>query len=418
MESEEQLRELYLAETNEKNAIWRGRETKKYIKWKRKRLLAKLMVNPIDIDFSIDGTIYKIFKREKRTTIRPLKQKWKDVLKEFRLNTNGIIPLHLYWKKRDEYGFRFLITKLLKIEPYNLNEMTEKDANIDGFGNKDKLLEFLLGIYGDDYSNDEFVKIWWDTNWDRYPIDPVKTSIDWYDKLGQELYTINPLVIHKPNTDWKNCPFLCVYCYARGMYIWQADSFQEGFYEGRLIGLKYAKDNVFFESTTDLFHNSIPLDLIKLFVELAHKYNSKNRCRLHYLTKNPARYKETLNFFTEDYDWLGTTIESNTYKYQGKKHISFAPTPEERLDILSEIDFPRLFISLEPVLEFNKILVKKIIETGAKFVIIGANSNRLTINKLNEPTKKDVEDLTKELERNKIQVIRKDNLTRITNKEV
>ncbi len=247
------------------------------------------------ISFSSDNLIYKILSKSKITTIRPLNIKWRRVLDKYNSDNDEEIKLDFWYHSRSKYGFKFSVSVLKEIEIYNLERSTEIDAILDGFSCRKELLKAIEGFYGEGYLEKEYVRIWWDGFKEKIS-KPNKTSIDWFEKDGQELYTINPLILHKK---WcLNCFYDCFYRYVKPIYKWQKNNFIEGFYEGRIRGLKYAKENVFISSTTDIFHSSIPILLNRYIVEKCNEYN-ENKCNLYFLTKNPRKYRKLLKYFPE-----------------------------------------------------------------------------------------------------------------------
>jgi protein gp37 len=63
-----------------------------------------------------------------------------------------------------------------------------------------------------------------------------------------------------------------------------------------------------------------------------------------FLTKNPARYALMVELYPALKDrniWLGTTLD--------KGYSSNAPTNEERLDAINNLDYPRKWVSMEPL---------------------------------------------------------------------
>jgi len=240
-------------------------------------------------------------------------------------------------------------------------------------------------------------------------VKPNATKIDWFDSKKEKLFTINPLVLNKK--DSLNCSYNCIYCYARNMYIRFKDKFIPGFYENRLKGLKYAVDNVFISSTTDLFHEYIPDSLIFNTIEKLNEYN-ENNCNLYFLTKNPLRYQEFLNCFDKETTWLGATIETDSYKFQTCE-VSAAPTPEKRIEHFKAVDYPNKFISIEPILRFNKLFIENILEINPSLIFIGANSDIHSRNILKEPKREEILEAIEIFKGNGINVVKKGNLKRI-----
>ena len=367
----------------------------------------------VAISFSIEKLIYRILSGVKITTIRQLNNKWKPVLEKF--NESKKITLQHYYKQRSKFSFKIIETGLKNIEIYNLSNMTQQDAIIDGGDTKEELLEFFKMAYGENYLEKEYVRIWWSAPNGKVT-KPNATKIDWFDSKQEKLYTINPLVLNKK--DCFNCFYKCIYCYAKNMYIRFKNNgkFKPGFYEGRLKGLKDAADNVFISSITDLFHECIPNSLISYIIEKSNEYN-ENNCNLYFLTKNPLRYQTFLNYFDKGTTWLGATIETDSYKSQPNQ-VSAAPAPEKRIVHFKNVDYPNKFVSIEPILRFNKSFIKNILEINPRLIFIGANSDIHSRNILKEPKREDILEAIEIFKENGINVVKKENLKRLIAKKV
>lgn len=302
----------------------------------------------------------------------------------------------------------------------SLKGLTEADAINDGLENLSILRKYLIETYleGNEKSEIEFCKIY-----HKYPkslmesvINPNKTNIDWFEK---PLYSINPLVINlKSNTNKKanfftlNCFFNCEYCYGNAIYQRFNDSFKKGFYVSRLNGIKKCKDYCFIANMLDFFHPKVPYSLIRFTIQ---HLNSLNKdVQLYYLTKNPNRYSEFIEFFNEkDYNWIGITVESDSYSYQ-KRIVSDAVDPSIRLSDFAKIDYPRKYISLEPILKFDEDkLVNLIKQNEVKLVIIGANTDTFSKEKFIEPSSVEISSLLKRFKKEGIEIKNKSNLSRL-----
>lgn len=360
------------------------------------------------LGFYIPGMVYKILTKEKITTIRKYNKKWERVFKKFTANPDQEIPLTFYYRQRTPYNIKFLESHITDLEPYLLGDMTEEEAKWDG-GTKEQLLTFFKGQYGKNYLKEKFLRIFWDLDFPEDITNPNKTKIDWFEQ--GKLYTINPLVFNNKNS--LNCFYNCCYCYARTFYTRMPDNYVQGFYESRLRGLKKAHDNVFISSTTDLFHDEVPDDLLRYIMEKANEYN-ENECNLYYLTKNPQKYKNLLQYLDPRINYIGATIETNSYEKQQK--ITDAPCPSERIKSFQEIDYEKKFISIEPLLEFSNGFTEELIKCKPELVFIGANSNKKVQKALIEPNSNKVFQLIDSLERAGINVIQKGNLSRLLEK--
>ncbi len=365
----------------------------------------------VAISFSVEKLIYRILSGIKITTIRPLNKKWQQVLDNF--NSSKPIDLQFYYNQRSKMSLKFLDTPLRKIELYSLESMTENDAIFEGGDSKAELYDFFESIYGQHFLDKKYVRIWWQSNGIEAK-KPNKTKIDWFDSREEKLYSINPLVINK--SEFHNCFYNCVYCYAKSIQLRFKDKFIPGFYPERLRGLKYTHENVFISSMTDLFHEAIPRGLIHYTIEKINEYN-ENQCEIYFLTKNPARYQEFLKVLNKDTNWIGATIETNRYNHQ-IYNITTAAFPEIRINDFKNIEYDKKFVSIEPILRFDNSFLEDIVSIGPKFVFIGANSDIHIRNQIREPKREEVLKLIESLKNAGVEVILKDNLNRLIKKKI
>lgn len=127
------------------------------------------------VSFSYPGAITSIFRKEKRTTIRPWNEKWQTVHQKY-LKKEKII-LQFYYKQRGKFGFKFLELPLQWIEKYSLKDLTEAAAIIDGANNKEELCAFFEMEYGPDYLEKEFARIHFDLDF-KPQFKPKETVIE------------------------------------------------------------------------------------------------------------------------------------------------------------------------------------------------------------------------------------------------
>jgi len=166
---------------------------------------------------------------------------------------------------------------------------------------------------------------------------------------------------------------------------------------------------------TDLMAYNIPNGLLKIvFMKIRNK-NPDAKFLL--MTKVPMRYS--------DFRWefgregpeiiLGATIETDLYVfrdvpngYQTYAQISECPeSPNGRLksmESLSESVSNKLFISVEPILDFSDKFVQKIIKINPSMVAVGMDNYGWH---LPEPSLEKIERLIEDLEREGILVFRK-----------
>lgn len=112
-------------------------------------------------------------------------------------------------------------------------------------------------------------------------------------------------------------------------------------------------------------------------------------------TKDPARYFDYLDLIPEG-SWLGTTIECC---YSGQEYIdmnfSKAPSPDKRIEPMFEIrqnhgNSFKLFVTIEPIMEFNYKMLNWIDAIQPDIIFLGANTSKAS---LPEPTKDELQEL-------------------------
>ena len=363
------------------------------------------------VSFSMEKLLYKILRGEKHQTFRVLKtgetgesaKKWEAVLRKFQAREQVI--LNLCWKQRSPAGLRIGDVPLTDIGEFDMHLLSKEDATRDGMDSLGELESFFQNTYGDGWRELRWVRVQWATVPNANLVKPNSTKIDWF----EELCTVNPLVFPK------GCPYECSYCYAHQMQcVRKLPNLVPGIYPGRLAGIQFAAKHVFMESMGDLFHPNVPDALIRYVIHQCNSYNSQN-ANLYFLTKNPLRYCEFLptsdqNLITEFnplFTWIGTTVETDTY---GDPAISKASSPIERLQAFTSINYPRKFISIEPVMKFSSEFADLIVQAKPQLVFVGANTSS---QKLIEPDPAAVETLIKILQEKGLTVVRKQNLARL-----
>ena len=106
---------------------------------------------------------------------------------------------------------------------------------------------------------------------------------------------------------------------------------------------------------------------------------------------------------------IAATIETNRYS---RRAMGDAPAPAMRAVEMQALPSKAKMISIEPVMRFDEeIMIDWVMKTAPLFVSIGADSKG---HGLPEPTAEEAESLIARIETAGIEVVRKDNLTRIT----
>lgn len=146
------------------------------------------------------------------------------------------------------------------------------------------------------------------------------------------------------------CLHNCTYCWARDLAetrLTHMKKYKDGFkpkiaeYE---LEKSFRKQYVFACDMGDLFGDWVPKEWI--LKVLAAVGNNPSSCFL-LLTKNPKRFFEFLDVFSENLV-LGATIETNReYKF------SNAPSVAERYKCMIELPYKRKMVSIEPVMDFD-----------------------------------------------------------------
>ena len=172
------------------------------------------------------------------------------------------------------------------------------------------------------------------------------------------------------------------------------DSFTTKFSEG---------ERIFVGSSIDIFAEEIPAEWIRRVLDFCSK---APKTAFLFQTKNPGRFK---HFKIEKNFMIAATIETNIYS---RKIMGEAPAPALRAVAMEDLEAKTKMISIEPIMKFDEdIMMAWIMETMPIIVSVGADSKG---HGLPEPTAEEVESLIARIEAAGIEVVRKDNLTRIT----
>ena len=103
---------------------------------------------------------------------------------------------------------------------------------------------------------------------------------------------------------------------------------------------------------------------------------SKPRARFFFLTKNPGRYLEFMDLFSDNVI-LGATIETNR-----DYGLSMAPKPRERYEAMLRLEWEAKVVVVEPILDFDGEFIDWIYEISPRMVYVGYDNYG---NKLPEP---------------------------------
>jgi protein gp37 len=214
---------------------------------------------------------------------------------------------------------------------------------------------------------------------------------------------------------WSGCEWNCSYCWARRLITtrlkdtpkYKECGFKPTFHPSEM-NKKFAKnDFVFISSLGDI--SFAPPYVIS---EILAKVKQLSQTNFLFCTKNPKVYLPSL--ISEEWNldnlYLGCTIETN----RDTSVFSKAPIPEERFKIMS-LGLKNKFLSIEPVMDFDVYeFTKMVIDIQPEIVEIGSDNYH---SMLPEPSALKIKVLISSMQANGIQVVEKDGLKRILEKE-
>ena len=151
------------------------------------------------------------------------------------------------------------------------------------------------------------------------------------------------------------CLHYCKYCWARNFAETRlkfTEKYKKGFVpqiHEKEFKRGFNGGFVFVSDMGDLFGDWVPREWILKVIEHIKKFPDTNFL---FLTKNPKRYHEFIDYFPEN-TILGATIETNRDDLYRKYSISKAPLPSERYKAMKALDWPKKFVSIEPILDFD-----------------------------------------------------------------
>lgn len=120
-------------------------------------------------------------------------------------------------------------------------------------------------------------------------------------------------------------------------------------------------------------------------------------------TKNPEKLFSKISSFPDNVS-LDVTIETN--RDEGYNKVSKAPRPSERFEAYTSFRHPHKFLTIEPVIEFDrKVFLNKIEELNPERVYIGYESQGVfRLMKVPEPKKNVTLDFIRDMDELKIPV--------------
>ncbi|MEM3956147.1 MAG: DUF5131 family protein [Candidatus Bathyarchaeia archaeon] len=195
--------------------------------------------------------------------------------------------------------------------------------------------------------------------------------------LGEINYTWNPIV---------GCLHNCSYCWSRryaarlasrGIEPYKSRGFSPTLVPERLRQRLPEGKFIFVSDMGDMWGAWIPAEWIESILRIV---RSKPRSRFLFLTKNPARYLEFIDKFSDNVV-LGATIETNR-----DYGLSRAPKPRERYEAMVKLNWRWKAVVIEPILDFDEEFIDWIYDIKPCMVYVGYDNygNRLPEPKLSK----------------------------------
>jgi len=170
------------------------------------------------------------------------------------------------------------------------------------------------------------------------------------------------------------CLHFCKYCWAR-RFVERRLKYTRKYRNGFSPKIHFEEFNkrfdggfVFVSDMGDMFGDWVPDEWIMRVLDHIRKFSETEFL---FLTKNPKRYLEFLDYFPENLV-LGATIETNQDDLYKGYRISRAPLPSERYKVMRDLEWDKKFISVEPILDFDlDVFVQWIREIKPVMVYVG-----------------------------------------------
>lgn len=198
-------------------------------------------------------------------------------------------------------------------------------------------------------------------------------------------YSWNPIV---------GCLHDCVYCWSRryaarlaskGIEPYRSRGFNPTLVAERLRQRLPDGRLILVSDMGDMWGSWIPRDWIESVLRVV---RSKSRSRFIFLTKNPARYLEFIDEFSDNVI-LGATIETNR-----NYGLSKAPPPKERYEAMLRLDWGWKALVIEPILDFDEEFIEWARSIKPCMVYVGYDNYG---NRLPEPSLSKTERLLREM---------------------
>ncbi|MBS7657009.1 MAG: DUF5131 family protein [Candidatus Bathyarchaeia archaeon] len=192
------------------------------------------------------------------------------------------------------------------------------------------------------------------------------------------------------------CLYNCVYCWARnyakklaamGIEPYKTYGFKPTLAEWRLKQKIPKGKFIFVSDMGEMWGSWVPKEWI---TKVMNVLVTKPKTDFLFLTKNPGRYSEFLDMFTDNM-LLGATIETNR-----TNKLSMAPSYETRYNAMKNLNWKHKAIVIEPILDFDPEFVDWIKDINPELLYVGYDNYN---NKLPEPTLDKTRALIDELRR-------------------
>lgn len=203
------------------------------------------------------------------------------------------------------------------------------------------------------------------------------------------------------------CLYNCNYCWARDLAttkLKNSQRYSKGFKPSlneKEFNQRFGKgDLIFVSDMGDMFGDFTPDNWIKQVFDHIRQFPEADFL---FMTKNPRRYLSLLPLIPKN-AILGATIETNNDEIIQTDKVSCAPFPSDRYEAMKTLEWNRKIVSIEPILDFDRITFSAWIQDINPIVVYVGYDNYS--HKLREPTLKQTNSLLDNLPASSL-VIRK-----------
>ncbi len=227
--------------------------------------------------------------------------------------------------------------------------------------------------------------------------------------LSKSTGNMYPWVTHMHNHLGGKCGHNCTYCYVDSPRWGRPPRYQGPI---RLIEKEFkigygSGKTIFIEHKNDICGPGVTIPLVDRILNHCSKWPDNTYV---FQSKNPGGFVDFLSGVPGG-SIIGATIETN----RDTATVSDAPQTEDRYVAMRELDWPRKFITIEPVMDFDvDVLARWISDINPEFLNLGADSKR---HDLPEPSRDKIDELVEALASYGIELREKHNLERLTGRE-